>query len=134
MDTLGLLTELAVTAADVPDREGARLLLRGAGARRPRLRRVWVDGAYTGDLLAWAEEREGVTLEVVSRPAHQDGFVALPRRWVVERSFAWYCRNRRLSKDYEYFAMYSASWVYLASIQLMLRRLAATPDDLSSAA
>lgn len=134
MDPLGLLTELAVTAADVPDREGARLLLRGARARRPRLQRVWVDGAYGGDLLRWAEEREGVPLEVVSRPPYQDGFVVLPRRWVVERSFAWYGRSRRLSKDYEYVATYSESRVSLASIQLMLRRLAAPLADASGAA
>ncbi len=86
---------------------------------RPRLQR---------DLAAWLRERYGIDLEIVERGPDQVGFVVLPRRWVVERSIAWYGRARRLSKDYEHWPEYSESWVYLASIQFLLRRLAPQRD------
>jgi len=85
-------------------------------------------------LVAWVRRELGVDLEIVRRADGQRGFVVLPRRWVVERTFAWFGWNRRLSRDYEYFAEYSESWVYLASIQLMLRRLAISQENQTKAA
>jgi len=126
-----LLLRVVVHAADIQDRDGAWRLLVGVGRLFPRLAKVWVDGGYAGELLHRAQHLLGLVLEVVKRPDDQHGFVLLPRRWVVERSFAWYGRNRRLSKDYEIDPMYSESMVYLASIQLMLRRLAHAPPTAS---
>jgi putative transposase len=85
---------------------------------------VWADGGYAGQLLGWVTRVLRLTLEIVSKPAGQRGFVALPRRWVVERTFAWLGRYRRLSKDYEQNTASSEAWIYLAMIHLMSRRLA----------
>jgi transposase len=125
VDTLGLLLGVLVTTAGLPDADGARWLLAAFAAKFRRLAKLWADHAYAGDLVGWAQRCFGLDLETVERPAGQRGFVLLPRRWPVERSFAWYGRNRRLSKDYEIDPFYSESWIYLASIQLMLKRLAA---------
>ena len=89
----------------------------------PSLRKVWVDGAYTGLVEAVGQEI-GVDVEVVRRSRGQRGFTPLPRRWVVERSFGWLNRYRRLSKDFEYWDEHSASMVKIAFIHLMLQRLA----------
>lgn len=129
MDTLGLLLGVLVTTAGLPDADGARWLLAAFAAKFRRLAKLWADGAYAGDLVDWARQRFGLDLEVVGRPTGQRGFVVVPRRWPVERSFAWYGRNRRLSKDYEIDPFCSESWIYLASIQLMLKRLATPPPQ-----
>jgi len=121
---MGLLLGVLVTTAGLPDADGARWLLTVFADRFTRLAKLWADHAYGGDLIQWAKQRCGLDLEIVERPPHQKGFQVLPRRWVVERSFSWYGRNRRLSKDYEIDPFCSESWVYLASIQLMLKRLA----------
>ena len=124
VDTQGYLLRVLVHSADIQDRDGARPLLEVLHHCFPRLSKLWVDGGYAGQLEDWARETLGVTLEVVKKLADQRGFVVLPRRWVVERTIAWINRNRRLSKDYEHHEMCSESLIYLASIRLLLRRLA----------
>lgn len=89
----------------------------------PRLQIIRVDQGYKDWFVAWADEHCGLTIEVIEKPADQVGFVVAPKRWVVERTFAWLGRNRRLSKDYERLPENSESWVYLGSIHLMLKRL-----------
>lgn len=127
--------KVKVHEAGLHDSAGAKLVMEGLGGRFPRMRKVWSDSAYRG-LKEWMRTKLGWELEVVrhlwtgvwvigdqeplSRPK---GFVVLPRRWVVERTFAWLVRNRRLSKDYEYLPETEESFVYAAMIRLMLRRL-----------
>jgi putative transposase len=112
-----------VHAADIQDRDGAKLVLTGTRVRFPRLRKVWVDGNYRGALVAWAKREAGVALEVVARPKGTQGFQVLPRRWVVERSLAWIGRYRRLSKDYEAMTETSEGMIYAAFGGTMLRKL-----------
>jgi len=111
--------------ADIQDWDGAEDLFLVAKPISPRLELVWADSAYgRNDLPEWTEQTCGWKLEIVSRPSEARGWVLLPRRWAVERTFAWICRNRRLSKDYEELAETTEAWVYAAMIRLMLRRLA----------
>ena len=124
VDTQGLLLAVAVHPADVQDRDGARLVLARLLGRFPKLELIWADGAYGGKLVQWAREVGGWTLELVRRPAGQHTFQVLPRRWVVERTFAWLGRQRRLSKDYESLPATTEAWIYAAMTGLMLRRLA----------
>ena len=105
-------------------RDGARVVLRWLLGQFPRLERIWADGAYGGQLVQWAREVGGWTLELVRRPVRQHTFRVLPRRWAVERTFAWLGRHRRWSKDYESLPETTESWIYAAMIALMLRRLA----------
>ena len=123
-----MLWLVQVTAADVQDRDGALLLLaklcqRGLG----RLRLIWADSAYNARKLwhgiAAHLPRRGVRLEVVGRDANAKGFVVLKRRWVVERSFGWLNKGRRLSKDDERHPQNSEAMIRVASIALMMRRL-----------
>src|SRR5690606_4564028 len=100
-DTLGLLLAVLVTPASVTDRDGARSLLPAAAGRFRRLARVCADGGYTGHLTAWTSQHLGLVLDIARRSEDVRGFQALPRRWVVERSFAWFLRSRRLVRDYE---------------------------------
>jgi putative transposase len=123
VDTEGHLLAVIVHAADVDDREGARWLFAYVTPQWPQLRKVWADQDYTGDLAAWLRQQYGIDLEIVVKAADQVGFTVLPRRWVVERSIAWYGRSRRLSKDYEHLPEYSETWVYLASIRFLLTRV-----------
>ncbi len=96
--------------------------------RFPRLSLIWADGAYAGKLIIWLAcltQRVGVwTLQIVKRSDTAQGFIVLPRRWVVERTFAWLSKYRRLSKDYEETTKSSEAWVYIAMTHLMVRRLA----------
>jgi putative transposase len=124
VDTLGLVLAVVVTAASVPDRDGARLLVSRLGGAGKKLRRIWVDGSYRGQLLDWVAAHCRFRLQLVLRPPEQKGFAVLPRRWVVERTFAWLTHHRRLSKDYEGQETSSEAMVYIAMIRLMLRRLA----------
>ncbi len=125
VDTLGLPLSVYVTSADVQDRAGARLLLAGLGPLVPRLKKIWADGAYGGEKLAkWCEEQGGWELEIVGRDREAKGFQALPKRWIVERTFGWLRRDRRLAKDYERKAQTSETLIEVALIRLMLRRLA----------
>lgn len=123
VDTLGLLLCAVVTAACVSESAGARLLLSRMPGGCKKLRKIWVDGGYFGTLLVWALERWCLVLEVVKRPPEQKGFAVLPRRWVVERTFAWLSFHRRLSKDYERLMPSSEAFIYIAMMRLMLRRL-----------
>ncbi len=124
VDTEGLLLRVVVHAASVQDRDGAKLVLAKARARCPRLQLLWADGSYAGQLIDWVRAKCGWVLEIVKRPAEARGFQVLPRRWVVERTFAWLGRYRRLSKDYEYLTASSEAMIYVAMIHLMLVRLA----------
>jgi putative transposase len=123
VDTLGLLLAVVVHAANVQDRDGAKLVLVKARARCPRLPLLWADGNYAGQLIDWVRDTCGWLLEIIKRPAEAKGFQLLPRRWVVERTFAWLGRYRRLSKDYEATTASSEAWITIAMIHLMLRRL-----------
>ena len=125
VDTLGLPLSVYVTPADVQDRAGARPLLAGLKPLAPNLKKIWADGAYSGEKLAkWCEEQGGWELEVVERDKEARGFEVLPKRWIVERTFAWLVRNRRLVKDYERKVQTSETLIEVAMIRLMLRRLA----------
>jgi putative transposase len=124
VDTCGLLLAVIVTAASVQDRDGARLLLRRLGGFGKKLRLIWVDGAYRGSLLNWVATHFHCRLQPVLRPDDQKGFAILPRRWVVERTFAWLSLHRRHAKDYERLPTSSEAFIYIAMIRIMLRRLA----------
>ena len=129
MDTQGFVLKAVVSAADVQDRDGARLVahaLRLFGPDLPRLALIWADAAYSGtlgdDLRTWM----GWTVEIVARPDDQptSTFRVQPHRWIVERSFAWFGGCRRLAKDYEYQLESSEAMIYVGMSQLLLRRLA----------
>jgi putative transposase len=127
VDTLGLPLSIYVSPADVQDRAGARLLLAGLKPFVPRLKKIWADGAYAGEKLAdWLEEQGGWGLEIVERDREAKGFEVLAKRWIVERTFSWLIRNRRLSKDYERLVQTSETLIDVAMIRLILRRLART--------
>jgi putative transposase len=124
VDTLGLPLSVYVTSADVQDRVGTRSVLAGLKPFVPRLKKIWADGAYTGEKLAgWLEEQGGWELEIVARDREARGFEVLSKRWIVERTFSWLIRNRRLSKDYERMVQTSETFIKVAMIRLMLRRL-----------
>jgi putative transposase len=121
---LGLILECVVHPADIQDRDGAKLVLEKLADRFPRLQRIWADGAYAGKLVDWAKEFGQWVLEIVKRTDEAVGFEVLPHRWIVERTFAWLGRFRRLSKDYEVLIETSRAMIHIAMIQLMARRLA----------
>lgn len=124
VDTMGLLLAVVVHTADIQDRDGAKLLLEKVKDRLPRLQLIWADGGYAGQLVTWVTDTYHWVLEIIKRPAEQKGFSVLPRRWVVERTFAWLGRYRRLSKDYEAQTETSEALIYAAMTHLMVRRLA----------
>ena len=123
VDLTGLVMGLVVTTADVQDRDGARRVLRDARGRWPRLRVVFADGGYTGRLVGWLKRQCGWVLQTVLRPAGATGFVPLARRWVVERTFGWLGKYRRLAKDYEADVEMSEAMIYAALTHRMVRRL-----------
>ena len=124
-DTNGHLVGAQVHAADIQDRDGAVGVLASIRYLFPWLRHVFADGGYAGEKLETALAGHGQwTFEIVKRSDQAKGFQVLPRRWVVERTFAWFGRNRRLAKDFETTITSSQAWLYLASVQLMARRLA----------
>jgi putative transposase len=127
VDTLGLLLAVVVHPADVQDRDGAKLVLERVRGRLPHLQLIWADGGYSGRLVQWVQKRCGWVLQTILRPVGVAGFVLLPRRWVVERTFAWLGRCRRLSKDYERRPETTEVWIHLAMIRLMSRRLLPKP-------
>ncbi len=153
VDTEGLVLKVKVHSAKVPDQDGLRLLLESARGGLSRLKHLWLDAGYQGRGKRWAEEAMGLSVEVVRKPPkpapekvmiawakewHGEegkevdwqrlmpprGYVALPRRWVVERTFSWLGQNRRMSKDYERLCASAEAFVYAAMIRLMIRRLA----------
>lgn len=119
-DTLGLIIALVVHAADIQDRDGAKLLLRRAGRALVSLVKIFADGGYAGTLIAWTKDVFDVELEIVKRnELHR--FVVLPKRWVIERTNAWVSIARRLAKDYERTVRNQESMIYARMIQLMVR-------------
>jgi transposase len=123
-DTLGLLLVIAVTAANVGDRDAAVPLLERLRTLHREITLVWADGGYTGGLVHWCRQKLALTLEVVKRTDDMEGFVVLPRRWVVERTFAWLMHSRRLARDYETLTATSEAMIQWSMITRMSRRLA----------
>lgn len=124
-DTLGLMLFAVIHPADIQDRDGAPAVLRAIRFRFPWLRHIFADGGYAGDKLRSALKGRGDwTIEIIKRSDTTKGFEVLPRRWVVERTFAWLGRCRRLAKDWEKSTESSTTWTFIASIRLMTRRLA----------
>jgi putative transposase len=119
-----MLLTVVVHTADIQDRDGAKLVLDVVRSKLPRLRLIWADGGYAGQLIDWVRDCCHWVLDIIKRSDSQRGFVVLPRRWVVERTFAWLGRYRRLSKDYEELPRTSEAMIYGAMIHLMIRRLA----------
>jgi putative transposase len=125
VDTMGMLLAAVVHGAHRSDHKGLTLLGTWFAPLWQCLQLIWTDSTFGGkDFTVWVEQTLGWTLEVVSKKEGQKGFEVLPRRWVVERTFAWFGRYRRLSKDYESLPTTSETMLYLAMINLMLRRLA----------
>ena len=131
VDTQGFALKVVVSAADVQDRDGARLVaqaLRVYGPALPRLTKVWADGGYSGPLADELRDLMGWELEIVKRSDTQPKgtFAVQPRRWIVERTFAWWGGLRRLSRDYEYQVESSEALIYVGMSRLMLRRMTRT--------
>jgi putative transposase len=152
VDTEGLVLKAKVHSAKVPEQDGLRLLLESARSGLSRLKHLWLDAGYEGRGKRWAEEMMGLSVEVVRKPPKPipekvariwaeewakegkqvdwqrlmppRGYVTLPRRWVVERTFSWLSQNRRMSKDYERLCASAEAFIYAAMIRLMVRRLA----------
>jgi putative transposase len=126
VDTLGLLLKVTVTAGHIQDRDGAKALLKEIYNEEQvvkRLKLIWADGSYRGELISWVRETLGCNLEIVEKPKATPAFKVLPKRWVVERTFAWLVRQRRLARDYERLPQTSEAFIYLAMMRLMLLRL-----------
>jgi putative transposase len=152
VDTEGFVLKVRVHSAKIPDKDGLRLLLESARSCLPRLSHLWLDAGYQGRGKEWTENVLGLSVEVVHRAPRpipekvaqiwaaewakegrkvdwqkllpRRGFEVLARRWVVERTFAWLCHNRRMSKDYERLCSTGEAFVYIAMTRLMVRRLA----------
>jgi transposase len=137
-DTLGLVLVAAVTAASVQDRPGGKAVLARLAAAFPSVALVWADGGYANSidagLVHWAGQELGLLLEIVRRSDDVKGFTVLPRRWVVERTFGWLVRNRRLARDYERLTACSEAMIKVAMIRLMAARLAGHKTTWASAA
>jgi putative transposase len=124
VDTIGLLLIVVVHTADIQDRDGAKLVLEQVKDVFPILELIWADAGYSGKLIDWVNSICGWMLEIVRRRDGIKGFQVLPRRWVVERTFGWFGRYRRLSKDYEGLTESSQAFIYAAMIHIMVKRLA----------
>jgi putative transposase len=124
VDTMGLILAVVVHSAGIQDRDGAKAVFEKIKNDLPRLELAWADGGYAGELIEWVKRECGWILEIVKRNDDVKGFKLLPHRWVVERTFGWLGRFRRMSKDYEFHPETSESMVYLAMINIMVRRLA----------
>jgi putative transposase len=128
VDTLGLILHVVVHSAAIQDRDGARLVLPVLLRRFGWLRCIFVDGGYAGALVGWVQQllpRRGLRLEVVKRSDRDlPRFKVLPKRWIVERTFGWLSKFRRLAKDYEYRPDNSEAVILIAATRLMLARLA----------
>jgi transposase len=124
-DTLGLLVGLMVHGADIQDRDGAPEVLKSIRHRFPWLRHIFADGGYSGPKLRSALAKiGGWTVQIIKRSDTAKGFEVLPRRWVVERTFAWLGRCRRLAKDWEKSIASAEAWIFIAHIRIVTRRLA----------
>lgn len=118
-----MILTVVVHAANIQDRDGAEEVLLRMVGYFGRLKLIWADGGYAGELVKWAKESCKRVIEIVKRSDDMKGFVVLPKRWIVERTFAWLGKYRRLSKDYETHAVSSENMIYIAMINLMLHRL-----------
>jgi transposase len=127
VDTEGHTLGVRVVPADWSEQAGGRALLAQLLPHLPRVLKLWAVLGDRGDLGAWLRETFGVELEIVTRPPDAKGFVLLARRWVVERTLAWWSRNRRLAKEYEHLLASRTLLLYLAAVQLLLQRLAPHP-------
>jgi len=129
VDVMGLLLVVLVHKASIQERAGAKSLLQRAKQKGfARLRLIWADGGYHGQpMIDWVFDLAGWIFEIVKRSDNIKGFQLLPRRWVVERTFSWLGRYRRLSKDYEVLPQTSEAFIYAAMVNLMLARLARNP-------
>lgn len=123
VDTMGLLLSIVVHAANVQDVHGAKWVLQKAQAKFSRLTLLWADAGYQGTFIDWVHDQCGWLLKIVKRTDKTPGFHLLPRRWVVERTFAWLGRYRRLSKDYEELTDTSEAMILAAMTHIMIRRL-----------
>ncbi len=123
VDVLGLVLMVCVHSAGIPDRDGAKAVLDAVVAGFPGIQLIWADGGYAGKLVAWVATHLQRVLSIVKRP-RKSGFKVLQWRWIVERTFGWLNRSRRLSKDFERLCETSETWIRIAMIQLMIRRLA----------
>jgi len=123
VDTLGLVLGVVVTGADTPERDGGEDVLIDIHNLYHRLKKIWADGGYSGDDFAEAAKKLGREIEIVKRSDDVKGFEVLPKRWIVERTFAWLGRYRRLSKDYESLVTSSIAMIQIAMTNLMLHRL-----------
>ena len=122
VDTLGLIVALVVHPANIQDRDGGRLLIEQLGTRFVRLRVIFADGGYAGKFVDWTVGWYGRVVEIVKR-SESHKFMVLPKRWIVERTFSWLGRYRRLSKDYETRIDCSEAMIHIAMINLMVHRL-----------
>jgi len=128
VDTLGLVLVAVVHTAGLQDRDGARLVFEKMREHFAWLKKVWADSAYTGPKLGdWIKHWFTWVLEIVAPAEGQVGFQVQPKRWIVERTFGWLNRSRRLSKDYERLPETEEAWIYAAMTRLMVRRLARVP-------
>ncbi|MEU5647700.1 IS5 family transposase, partial [Streptomyces milbemycinicus] len=123
VDTLGLILAVVVTPASTGDRAAAQDLLAQATRRHHRLRRVWADSGYTGMLVGWCARALNLMLTVIRRSDGHKGFAVLPKRWIVERTFAWLTRSRRLARDYERLPASSEAMILWSMTMVMTRRL-----------
>ena len=127
VDTLGLLVLVNVTSANVQDVHAGKQTLSKLQEQQDlldRLKKIFADGGYRGELVTWVKENLNAAMEIVLKRGDQKGFQVLPKRWVIERTNAWVSRNRRLARDYERRAESSEAFIYIAMIRLGLRRLA----------
>ncbi len=124
-DTVGNMLNVVVTAANVSDIAGGKLLIGKVVDTFATIEKIWADGTYRGGMVDWVRETLDAELEIVQREEGQKGFKVQPKRWVVERTFAWLGNYRRLSKDYERLLRNSEGMIYVASIRTMLKRIAA---------
>lgn len=127
MDTTGLIIALCVHSADIQDRDGAKLVMERLDMKRlRRLIKIWADAGYAGKLVEWAASVFRLDLDIVRKDPDVKGFALIKKRWVVERTFGWFNRFRRLSKDYEEYPESEECMIYLAMTHLMIRRLGRT--------
>ena len=121
---MGLILAVVVHPANIQDRDGAKLVLSKLRGRYRRLKLIWADGGYAGKLIEWTASFGNWVLEIVKRSDDVVGFAVLPKRWIVERTFGWIGRYRRMSKDYEMSPASSEAMILITMINLMLHRLA----------
>ena len=113
---------MQVHGADIQDREGGKGVLARSRKRYPFVQRAYADGGYAGRLVEWAKTKTHIVLEIVRRNATAKGFEVLPRRWVVERTFAWIMKNRRFARDYEQLTTVAETLIIIAACATLIRR------------